>query len=282
MTLVLIVEDKKEKRELRSSWLKDLGCKVVSAESTDEAVRRMRYCPNFDLVITDINFKRHDDQSAEAESDTSGIALGQWIADEGYPTVSAGYSGHFNEGTAADREAKRVFKNYAEKGRTTATELMALMKSWISMADAEKAKRLEEIKLRVVGLADLPSGKPVSPDFNRVLTLKLSVEDGGNDTEKNETLTSAGYTLEILEPISQNNRKIGLPFLAWVNTQDREPSVEVFQQPLLYSSGNSLEEALEMLSDLMSSYFFDLKDDENLGPGLNNLRYFLTEIFEGE
>jgi len=269
MTAVLLVEDVARNRNVKVQLLRQMAGRgpVIAVENSDAAIRAVRALPCFDLIVTDINLPR----GGNATDNRDGISFARWLRESDYPALLTGYSAIFSEGEISKRDRK-LFYDFL--GRTeTPKVILERFGNWIQ-ASTDFRKRAWEDGQR----PKVEASKSGQIDFAAGV-VSLDVIDL-NDEGAIKELLNDGFEVQLAYPSSE--KSYGRAFFVWCREADTESFVEVFGQPYLYASADSLDKAKEELLVLMRSYHGDLKDQtpEKMSKSVAQLRKFLCEVFD--
>ena len=270
MSSVLLVEDQEANRIAKTKLLRDMtGGPVIAVEDSDAAIRAVRALPCFDLVVTDINLPG----PKETIDNRDGISLARWLRESEYPALLTGYSAVFSEGDIPERD-RNLFFDFL--GRTEPSHIILnKFEDWIEKSKGYRQAAWQERERR-----RLPSKRSEPPvDFSAGV-ISLDVIDLYEEKTIKEFLDE-GFEVQLAYP--STDKSYGRPFFVWCRETPDEAFVEVFGQPYLYFSADSLDNAKAKLLQLMRGYLDDLKNtpNEKLSKNILQLRKFLYEVFNG-
>jgi CheY-like chemotaxis protein len=270
MASVLLVEDQPINRAEKANLLRQMSSgPVIAVEDSDAAIRAVRALPCFDLVVTDINLPGPH----ETGDNRDGISFARWLRESEYPALLTGYSAVFSEGDIPERDLK-LFSDFLDRTEP-ARVILKKFEEWI-----EKSKGYRKAAWQDREGRRLPSKQSAPPvDFSAGV-LSLDVIDFAEEKTIKELLKE-GFEVQLAYP--STDKSYGRPFFVWCRETDDEAFVEVFGQPYLYSSADSLDKAKEDLLVLMRSYLDDLKNlsADQMSKTISQLRKFLCEVFSG-
>jgi len=267
---ILIVEDREGGRNKYAKALRDINCGVITATNAKEAVNSFMTSPKLDLVFTDIDLK------GKTHPDKSGVDIARFIKhlDNELPVV--GYSSKFVDKELSEEE-KGYFNRWFPKGDMLVKDILEMCDNLKDMANHHKLRRFNE----VVDLFNkLKAKKIISNDqFGQVLETAITY-DTTPFSQVEEAIAESGYSLKLLSSLVSDF--ISKPFLVWIRNDETLFEVEVYGYPDLYSFGNTEDEAIKNLIQIMQGYAADMKSDDAdnfAGPALL-LRKFLLYVIK--
>lgn len=269
MASVLLVEDQEVNRTVKANLLRQMASgPVIAVEGSDAAIRAVRALPCFDLVVTDINLPGPH----ETTDNRDGISFARWLRETEYPALLTGYSAVFSEGDIPDRDMK-LFSDFLDRTEP-AKVILTKFEEWIEKSRGYRKAAWQDREGR-----RLTSNEPAPVDFSAGV-LSLDVIDFAEEKTIKELLKE-GFEVQLAYP--STDKSYGRPFFVWCRETPEEAFVEVFGQPYLYSSADSLDKAKEDLLVLMREHFNDLKnlDADQMSKNISQLRKFLCEVFNG-
>lgn len=264
--VVLVVEDEEDALEWRTESLQAVDCMAIGVRSHDEAMRELRAGPAIDLVLTDIRL------TPQINKDKSGVALARYIKETYVDLPVAGYSARFHD-TELESEKKyfdELFDIVWPKGETRLRELDEIIDYCRRRAlEHRKSRRETAFELHAV-LRRRHEEKHPEVELMR----ELHPTDQSAPIEA--ALRAAGYRLKLVE--ARNERRLSKPIIVWLLEVDGQVEAEVYGQPALYAHGDSDEEAIAALVDLMRLYAEECDvPEEAIGPALS-LTKFLAKV----
>lgn len=266
--VVLVVEDEDDALRWRTQSLADVDCMAIGVQSHDAALRELRAAPAVDLVLTDIHL-------AAPVNDKSGVALARYIRDTYVDLPVAGYSAYFEEHQLeADKEVfDELFDIVWKKGGTQLDELDEII-NYCRTRAMEHRKSRRDTAFEVHSLLR----RRHEEDFPEVeLMRELHPPDQAAPVEA--ALRAAGYRLKLVET---NESRLAKPIIVWLLEVDDHVEAEVYGQPALYAHGDTDEEAIAALVDLMRLYADEQSSaNQSVGPALT-LTAFLARVTADE
>lgn len=237
--LILLVEDRRKRRERWSKDLRELGSDVLAARDSDEALEILRDSPAIDGVIADIHLSGGDRSK-------DGVAFARVVRasyDDSLPVI--GYSGHFEWGQLTQEELA-LFDRAELKGSLSAQQQRELKEECVRRArDRRASRRLTAERHRRPGVAG---------DFEtRNLVLKNVDVD-----ELEGLLINSGFEIRLLTGTVFS--ELVRPVPVWVRSELDVVTAQVYSQPLLHASGNTESEAMQYLIELMVGIRDDLSE----------------------
>ena len=261
MRTALIVEDDKATIEAHTVLLDDLGYHTVAAQTISEAKKLVQNHPCFELVISDLNFA-----DAAGHANLHGKEFGEWLRRMQYPSFLAVHSAHYNERSPEYTESATVFdfqlrpgadfEEYERLAKTAAERRNQLLEKSKLVISPEAAKQHPALLEKVHTLKD-PHAEGTDSDF-----------------------FSLGYAILSVQPTVQG-QVVGAPFFVWQKNVDGGEFVEVYGQPTLLGFGSSIDDALEVLNEVMYSTFMSATSDDTVGR-MSEVIKFLHAIYRAE
>jgi CheY-like chemotaxis protein len=284
--VAVLVEDDPQVLQLRQRMLNGVGFVTIGVKTSQEALREVRSGPSIDMVITDVNLNRDD------EDDRSGVTLAADIKQFSPDLPIVGYSGLFNEDeiSPVDRE---LFLSYVPRARLGPEELIDQAREWVGVALGYRTSRTRRADFELERLRQKYKIRP--RDFE---TLRSCVPEGsagkvsGPVVTADELLRRAGYRLRMIQAgearprLDGQHATIRRPIIVWLRSDANAVVVEVANFPTLYAHGESEGEAVRQLLLLLDGYHLDFAEptEEKKAAQLEaepvkRLRAFLKEIF---
>lgn len=258
--MVLIVEDRAGQRMEKARAMAARGCVPITVEGTDAAARELTASPGIDLVLADIHLV------PDKEGDQSGIDLARFVKTDYPDTPVVGYSAVFSADELSGADLALFDYRYG-KGQSTVKEIKVSMDRCAELA---RESRLRRKSLAEARLADS------SGDLSDIV---LEIARSGSLAEVDEVeqvLHEAGFRFKLVTIPSAGNPE---PLIVWVRDQGGSVDVEVYGHSSLYVTGDSEEEALEHLIDLILVYWKELNTlQEDLSGPARKLYDFLTDL----
>ncbi len=264
--MVMVVEDDAWKLQIKKECFEKRGCRVITLQHSDEAIRRIFTSPSLDLILTDIDL----DGSG---IDKSGVALARFVKDLDLDTPLCGYSSQF-EDEQLSKEEKKYFDCWYPKAEL-AKNINIMYDELKKRALVHRLGKIEEAENIMNALRQKHSIK--AEEFEQIRELILNAD---SPSEIERILHDANYTLRILQPTDV--KSLSNPVLIWLRKSEDFVEAEVYGHSSLYSHGETEEEAIEKLVELMQLFAEDTINDEASkyqGVALK-LREFLTFVFK--
>lgn len=237
--LILLVEDKRRRRQGWAKDLRELGSDVLAARDSDEALEILRDSPAIDGVIADIHLSGGDRSK-------DGVAFARVVResyDDSLPLI--GYSGHFEWGQLSEDELA-LFDRAELKGSLSAQQQRELKEECVRRARQRRASRRET--------AEQHRRPGVAGEFEtRNLVLKNVDVD-----ELENLLINSGFEIRLITAAVFS--ELVRPVPVWVRSELDLVTAQVYSQPLLHASGNTESEAIQYLIELMVGIRDDLSE----------------------
>lgn len=264
--LVMLVEDDKDKVKQTIKAFKGRGCNVIAFPHSDEAIRGLSSSPSLDLILTDIDL----DGSGH---DKSGIAFARFVRELDIEVPLCGYSSKFEDDELSIEE-KSYFDCWYDKAQT-AHKINIMLDELKERALIHRKEKYEEMESLIRILREKYTINKEDYEQIRELILK---SDSPSELEK--ILHDANYSLRILHPV--NVQSLSNPILIWIKKHDDTVEAEVYGHSALYSFGDSEQESIDKLVELMQLFAKDVVGDDVYNyqlPGLR-LKEFLSYAFK--
>jgi CheY-like chemotaxis protein len=257
--VVLIVEDGASQRNTKAREMEERGCVPVTVEDSDAAARELTASPGIDLVLTDIRL------APSNGDDRSGVKLAHFVK-SAYPEIPiVGYSAFFSAKDLSVDEFAQFDYAY-NKGAESIKEIRVNLDKCAELAFRSRRKRRSRAEVRLAAAADQTSERIL--EIVRSATL---AEVGGIE----RVLHEAGFRLNLVKIPSAGNIE---PLIVWVRDHAGSVDVEVYGHSTLYVTGDSEEEALEHLIDLIQVYWEELDSQKELSGPARRLHDFLADL----
>lgn len=259
---VLVVDDENRNLSIRKQQLEAKNLEVVVAESESAAMHQIEASPEMDAVLTDINL-------ADEPGDTSGVKLARKIQARFGDIPLFAYSATVEEQELRE-EARGLFMRSIPKGIKFDEELRDLAET---IRDASLQRRQRRRVRSDEQLADLVVRYPLEA-IDAAETVRRLLPHARDAADIEASLKAAGYHLELIH--SSIFQPSANPVLVWVKELDEEIEAEVYGQPSLYAHGESGDDVVAKLIELMRLFAEDIRHDdgEYAGPALH-LREFI-------
>ncbi len=258
--VVLIVEDRAGQRMEKARAMVARGCVPITVEGTDAAARELTASPGIDLVLADIHLV------PDEKGDKSGVDLARFVKADYPNTPVVGYSAYFSADELSDADLALFDYRYG-KGQSTIKEIKVSMDRCADLARESRSQRKNRADAR---LADSSEGLSET-----VLEIVRSASLAEVD-EVEQVLHEAGFRFMLVTIPSAGNPE---PLIVWVRDQEGSVDVEVYGHSSLYVTGESEEEALEHLIDLIQVYWEELDAlQEDLSGPARKLYDFLADL----
>ncbi len=264
--LVMLIEDDKDKIQIKKEAFNNRGCNVIAFTHSDDAIKSIFSSPSLDLILTDIDL----DGSG---SDKSGIAFARFVRNLELDVPLCGYSSYFADGELSSDE-KSFFDCWYDKAQS-AHQINKMLDELKERAVLHRKEKNEETEKLISVLRDKYSIQKEEYEQIRELILRSD-----SPSELEQILCEANYTLRILHPVKINS--LSKPILIWIKKHEESVEAEVYGHSSLYSFGETEEIAVEKLLELMQLFAKDIIHDETdnyQGVGLK-IKEFLSYAFK--
>lgn len=262
--LVLIVEDRAPSLDLRLRLYRNAGFTAIGVTSPDDAIREIGASPSVDMVVTDVNLL------PDRGDDKSGVALAKYIKSVRGKLPIAGYSAYFNTGEMQPDEIE-LFDLWMPKGSRGTEQIEAEVIGCRELALEHHRARRDDADETLSLLR-----RRYEVERPEVETLRRLVPGEGDAAEVESALRDAGYRLRLVDAGSHG---LAEPFIVWLMDVGEHVEAEVYGQPILYGFGDSEEDAVSNVVELMRLFRVDLVEggERAEGPALA-LREFLLRV----
>jgi CheY-like chemotaxis protein len=251
---VLVVDDDPRNLNVRREQLEEWNFDVVLADSEASALTQIEASPEMDAVLTDINFEE------ENLDDITGVELARTIQTRFADIPLFAYSVKVDEGRLLD-EAEGLFVRSFPKGIKTMEEVRDIAESIRDAALQRRRRRRTESEQR---RAELMVSYPLEK-IGAAETVRRLLPHARNAADIEASLKAAGYHLELVH--SSVFLPSANPVLVWVKQLDGEAEAEVYGQSTLYAHGESGDEAMAKLVELMRLFAEDFGAGEGDADG---------------
>jgi len=255
---VLVVEDDPDRATIHKLAFGNYDAQCILVETVGSAFEILRNYPGFELVLCDLNFGDRASPNVEGEK------IGRWIKEQGYPSVSVLSTAQYAEKDVQYENALAYFDfEIPVSGGADNYERVVLA------ARQRKRERLHHSKLSI-------DPSLIANNSGQLVKIHSLVAASSNDF--NKRYFENGYEIIAVQPISFGFT-IGNPFFVWVREESEGTFLEVYGQPNLIAFGDSLEEAIEVLNDVLRTTYDDLLHEE-VGPKLKGVKNFLISVYD--
>lgn len=266
---ILIVEDRKDLRELESFVFKGLGCSVIVASNPIDALKTFLSSPQLDLIFTDIDlladYNKHD---------KSGVDIARLIRQLNPEIPIVGYSSKFSEQELTKNEIS-CFNRWYDKGSMDSIQLSDMFTEVTTMATLYKQNRFNLLR-NIIDNVRMENG--TNENYENESKFIIS-QDYIPKIQIDETLKETGFELYRVKPLQES--KIKKDFVVWQKREDNYCEMEIYGYPNLWSVGLSEEEALINLFVLMRKFYSDFKKIglNEISTPISKQFVFLNNIF---
>jgi CheY-like chemotaxis protein len=259
---VLVVDDEERNLKIRKKQLEAQNLDVALAGSESAALNQIEASPEMDAVLTDINLTK------EAH-DTSGVKLARTIKARFGDIPLFAYSAKVDERQLRE-EAQGLFMRSIAKGIKFDDELRELADTIRDTSLQRRHKRRVEFDQQ---LAELVVRYPLET-IDAAEAVRRLLPHARDAADIEASLKAAGYHLELI--LSSVFQPSANPVLVWVKELGDEIEAEVYGQPSLYAHGESGDDVVAKLIELMRLFAEDFRNDDGnyAGPALR-LREFI-------
>ncbi|HEX7278615.1 MAG TPA: response regulator [Solirubrobacterales bacterium] len=259
---VLVVDDEVRNLRIRKKQLEGQNLDVAVADSETAALNQIEASPEMDAVLTDISF-------TQDPRDTSGVKLARTIKARFGDIPLFAYSAKVEERLLRE-EAQSLFTLSIPKGIKFEDELRELADTIRDTSLQRRHRRRTEFDQQ---LAELVVRHPLET-INAAETVRRLLPHARDAADIETSLKAAGYHLELIH--SSVFQPSANPVLIWVKELGDEIEAEVYGQPSLYAHGESGDDVVAKLIELMRLFAEDFRNDDGDygGPALR-LRDFL-------
>lgn len=248
---VLVVDDNANRLATHKGFLEDLDedLEVVTSNSTSEAKKIIANSPVFETVLLDINFDPSDINNLE------GLHFCKHLRDIGYPAHRVVYSQFLKDDSGVAPELEGVFDditirelNYDDYRKL----LNAGRTAYLKKLSNTRLQALEVLSLNGIEITKISA-----------LHDSLETQDIHLDDLYKE-YTKSGY--KVVVAVQDNKQaQLGAKFLLWSKLYNGGVYFEVHKVPEIYAYGDSEEEALEMLNDVIVGLYSDFSKSKSNG-----------------
>lgn len=259
---VLVVDDEERNRKIRKKQLEAQNLDVAVAGSESAALSQIEATPEMDAVLTDINL-------TQEPHDISGVKLARTIKARFGDIPLFAYSATVEERLLRE-ESQGLFMRSIPKGIKFDDELRELAETIRDTSLRRRHKRRVESDHQ---LAELVVRYPLET-IDAAETVRRLLPHARDAADIEASLKAAGYHLELIH--SSVFQPTANPVLIWVKELDDEIEAEVYGQPTLYAHGESGDDVVAKLIELMRLFAEDFRNDDGdyAGPALR-LREFI-------